>query len=104
LINNTAIINLLYVSSASNNCSSSLIHQQHPIPLHTALSTATMSSDKEQHENNPTAQEMEHSKYDSEKSVKRNPHPDFKSVESATLAGNSVTAPTTMAKASKRNM
>jgi len=42
-----------------------------------------MSSDKEQHENNPTAQEMEHHKYDSEKSVKRNPHPDFKSVEAS---------------------
>ncbi|KAG9579703.1 hypothetical protein KCU77_g6090, partial [Aureobasidium melanogenum] len=42
-----------------------------------------MSSDKEQHQNNPTAQEMEHTKYDAEKEVKRNPHPDFKKVEAS---------------------
>lgn len=51
-----------------------------------------MSSDKEQREQDPTAAEHEHehssssnheSMMDSEKHVKRNPHPDFKKVEAS---------------------
>ncbi|GAB7355115.1 hypothetical protein MBLNU459_g5691t1 [Dothideomycetes sp. NU459] len=47
-----------------------------------------MSSDKEQREQDPTAAEHQHSSnhenmMDSEKAVKRNPHPDFKTVEAS---------------------
>jgi flavin reductase (DIM6/NTAB) family NADH-FMN oxidoreductase RutF len=51
-----------------------------------------MSSDKEQHDNNPSAAEMQHSsssstaketRYDAEKTIQRNPHPDFKKVEAS---------------------